>query len=211
MGEFFPLKNPTILLLGPTGAGKTPLGEAIESQGLWQRRWIHFDFGANLRRIAGEDTTHDRLSREDVDILRDCLAHNRLLEDDQFPIAARVLRSFLLERGVTPEVGVVLNGLPRHVGQAERLAEILNVSAVVELVCDAETVRRRIQSDVGGDRAQRVDDDASAVDRKLDIYRRRTAPLTEYYRNRSTPILSLKITPTSTGASVLENLQKEAI
>ncbi len=42
-----------ILLLGPTGSGKTPLGQALEKKGLAGRRCVHFDFGANLREIAG--------------------------------------------------------------------------------------------------------------------------------------------------------------
>ena len=41
-----------ILLLGPTAAGKTPLGQLFADRGLWGRPCVHFDFGENLRRIA---------------------------------------------------------------------------------------------------------------------------------------------------------------
>jgi len=45
-------RNPAVLLLGPTGAGKTPLGEMIEARGLWGMSCLHFDFGANLRAVV---------------------------------------------------------------------------------------------------------------------------------------------------------------
>ena len=41
-----------LLLIGPTGSGKTPLGELLERSGLWGRPCRHFDFGERMRRIA---------------------------------------------------------------------------------------------------------------------------------------------------------------
>ena len=40
------------LIIGPTGSGKTPLGEALELAGWNGRRCLHFDLGEELRRIA---------------------------------------------------------------------------------------------------------------------------------------------------------------
>ncbi|MCX7427258.1 MAG: hypothetical protein NTW96_16720 [Planctomycetia bacterium] len=45
-------RNDAMLLLGPTGSGKTPLGDLLERRGLGGRRCVHFDFGAHLRRIV---------------------------------------------------------------------------------------------------------------------------------------------------------------
>ncbi len=42
----------SILLLGPTGAGKSPLGNQMEQNGIRGKRCFHFDFGHELRSIA---------------------------------------------------------------------------------------------------------------------------------------------------------------
>ena len=41
-----------LLLIGPTGSGKTPLGDLLDREGLWHRRCCHFDFGERMRRIV---------------------------------------------------------------------------------------------------------------------------------------------------------------
>ena len=41
-----------LLLVGPTGSGKTPLGNWLEQNGLRGVRAHHFDFGTNLRRVV---------------------------------------------------------------------------------------------------------------------------------------------------------------
>ena len=59
-----------LLLVGPTGAGKTPLGDCIESRGLWNRRWVHFDFAANLREAVAQNRPDGFLSLDDLSFLR---------------------------------------------------------------------------------------------------------------------------------------------
>ena len=46
------IRQPGILLLGPTGSGKTPLGDRLQIRDLWGRRCHHFDFGVRLRDVA---------------------------------------------------------------------------------------------------------------------------------------------------------------
>ena len=62
-----------LLLLGPTGSSKTPLGQLIEQRGLWQTRCLHFDFGANLRQIVAQDRPDELIGRNDLDFLADLL------------------------------------------------------------------------------------------------------------------------------------------
>ena len=50
-----PSRRRAIVLLGPTGSGKTPLGDLIERCGLWGAPCLHFDFGACLRSIVEQD------------------------------------------------------------------------------------------------------------------------------------------------------------
>ena len=54
------MRHDAILLLGPTGSGKTPLGAALEEHGVCGRQCLHFDFGENLRACAeGRGTLTD--------------------------------------------------------------------------------------------------------------------------------------------------------
>jgi len=190
-----------ILLVGPTGSGKTPLGELLERAGLWGRRCRHFDFGEQMRRIVAAASRPPYLTDADVRFLREVLAAGALLEDEHFPIAEAILRAFV---GEPPAGGalVVLNGLPRHVGQAEAVERIVRAAAVVELACTPEVVLRRIRADSGGDRAGRTDDDEASVRKKLAIFAERTAPLLEHYRRRAVPIRTVRIAAATTAEDV---------
>lgn len=182
------------LLLGPTGAGKTPLGDTIERLGLWGRTWAHFDFGANLRRLVERNVPDDDVSRADLDYLRQVLAGGALLRDDDFPLARRVLLAFHHRRRLAAETGWILNGLPRHAGQARALEAVVRIEGVILLECSPGTVVARIRSDVGGDRAGRADDALEAVRAKLVLYEKETRPLVEHYRAAGASIVALDVT-----------------
>ena len=173
-------KPNAILLVGPTGSGKTPLGELLQRRPLWGNLHAHFDFGAQLRLVASGAGAAGALSETEAETVAAALANHALLEDAQWPIAERIVRAFLA--GCPNNELVVLNGLPRHLGQARDMDAIVDIQAVIQLHCDAEVVRRRIGANAGGDRTGRTDDDLPSVQRKLDIFQARTAPLVEHYR-----------------------------
>jgi adenylate kinase family enzyme len=179
-----------LLLLGPTGSGKTPLGEYLERHGLAGRRCVHFDFGEQLRRAAAGASELDPSETAQV---RDVLGRGALLEDRQFPIAEKILRSFLRREGMGSGDVVVLNGLPRHSGQASAMASLLRVRQVLLLECTADVVRQRIRGNSGGDRAGRVDDSPVEVSGKLCLFAQRTAPLVSYYTGRGIPVARLAV------------------
>jgi len=198
---------PAIVLLGPTGSGKTPLGEMLRERGLWGRPCLHFDFGAAMRDLVTCNQPDPWVTREDLAFLADVLRTGALLEDSEFPLAQRILRSFLERNRADPNVLVVLNGLPRHAGQAEALRPLLAVCAVVNLQCTAETVFERIGRDAGGDRSGRVDDAPDLLRRKLEIFRRRTLPLVEHYRAAGVPIFEIGVGPDTQAEPVHRELQ----
>lgn len=76
---------------------------------------------------------------------------------------------------------VILNGLPRHAGQADAIAAFLTVRQLIVLHGTPAVVHARIRSNTGGDRAQRVDDSVGEIRSKLEIFEARTRPLIEYY------------------------------
>ena len=57
-----------ILLLGPTGSGKTPLGQVLEERGLWGHTSRHFDFGASLREIVACNQPDTSIAAEDISL-----------------------------------------------------------------------------------------------------------------------------------------------
>ena len=197
-----------ILLLGPTSTGKTPLGQVLDERGVAGQRCVHFDFGENLRQIVADGQPDEVVSREDIEFLRGVLRAGALLEDKDFPIAERVLRRFLCRQGVDAGTLVVLNGLPRHAGQASAMADILHVRSIVYLQCSAETVLARIADNTGGDRVGRRDDQAADVRRKLDIFAERTAPLADFYGANGAHILELEVSADMTPEQMWMELDK---
>jgi adenylate kinase len=182
-----------LVLLGPTSSGKTPLGEMLATRGFRSTKCLHFDFGHQLRRVVARAQPDPILSRQDIDFLERVLAEGALLENNDFPIALRILQSFLLESKVDKRQLVVTNGLPRHVGQAESLQLVLDMRTVVCLNCEPDVVVQRVASNAGGDRTHRTDDDLASVRRKLEIYAQRTVPLLQYFRDAGSEIIEVQV------------------
>ena len=108
--------------------------------------------------------------------------------------------------------GFVLDGCPRTVTQAERLAAMLtpyDLDLVIDLEVPTAQVLRRLAArrvcidcganyslsspplinwtcDVcGGEVVQRKDDTEEAISRRLELYEHETAPLVDWYRSRN--------------------------
>lgn len=195
-----------LLLLGPTGSGKTPLGDRLEQTSLQGRRCHHFDFGANLRAVvAGEIDVS--FTSEEIRFLRRVLEAGALLEDEHFPLAARILDAFMARRNVQANDLLLLNGLPRHVAQAKAVDRKVKVVGVIQLDCGASTVTERLRRDSGGDRGQRNDDTETLVARKLAIYEERTRPLLHHYRGQGVPALKISVGAHTRPAEILDRLE----
>jgi adenylate kinase family enzyme len=182
-----------IILLGPTGSGKTPLGAFMEKEGLAGRKCFHFDFGSRLRLYAAHPT--GRLSESELAVVNNSLLTGALLTDEQFPIAEKLLDAFITENNIGDDGLVVLNGLPRHAGQAAALEKIVRITAVVILQCDAKTVLERVRTNAGGDRAGRIDDTLDDVERKLAIFNEKTLPLVSHYQTLGIRIVRIFVGP----------------
>ncbi|MHC4981563.1 MAG: nucleoside monophosphate kinase [Planctomycetota bacterium] len=184
-----------ILLTGPTGTGKTPLGQLLGQRGLWNSPCFHFDFGDRLRRLATGEDHVDQLSRDDIDFVIGILRTGALLEKDRFYIAEALLNALIAERKIGAEDLIVLNGLPRHVDQARKVDRLVDIELVVHLSCSAKSVLERITANVGGDRTSRPDDDEQSVRHRMRIFAARTAPLLGHYRLKGARIETIEVTP----------------
>ncbi len=194
--------------MGPTGSGKTPLGDEIERRGLRGRPCFHFDFGANLRAAAADRTGEWGLAARELEAVRASLASGALFEDRDMPMIVKILGRFAETRRLTPGAFLVLNGLPRHRRQAEALASFVAVERVVSLDAEAVVIRDRIRLDTGRDRAGRGDDALEAVSRRLAIFKERTLPLIDFYRQSGVPVVAIAVTAGMTAVEMYDILDR---
>lgn len=150
------------------------------------------------------------LTPKDREFVSHVLNTGALLDDEHFPIALKIFQGFLNTHDADKRTIIVLNGLPRHEGQAESMEEIVRMLAVINLECTPETVMQRIRTDAGGDRAGRIDDSLEEVKRKLDLFSLRTAPLVGYYRNKHVGIISVEVGAESAPAEMLQKIEYSA-
>ncbi len=126
--------------------------------------------------------------------------------------------------------GFILDGFPRTVPQADALADMQTLDAVVNFELDDEEVVRRLSGrrvhpgsgrtyhvvfsppkqegldDVTGEPlVQREDDSEESIKNRLRVYREQTQPLIEYYRSRK-QLVDLDASPKP--EQVFENLKE---
>lgn len=208
MAARIPRPRPSILLVGPTGSGKTPLGAEIARRGLRGRPGAHFDFGAELRALAARPAGESGLTAGELAVIRRSLATGALFEAEDMPMIVKILRQFTARRRLTGDSLLILNGLPRHRGQAEGLSAVVEVVRVISLEADAAVIRERMRLDSGRDRAGRADDSLVAVAERLAIFKERTAPLIEYYRERGVPVTTVPVTAGMTAADAYDAVDR---
>jgi adenylate kinase family enzyme len=202
------MKRPdTVVLLGPTSAGKTPLGEELERTGLMGRQVVHLDFGRQLRALAAGEWSVAALTAANVDFVRDVLERGALFENETFGIPRAIIDAFVCERGLAEDGLLVLNGLPRHVDQADDIDRLLNVVLVIYLDCAPGTVVERIRLNSGGDRTGRADDSPADVTRKLEIFKARTVPLLDHYHAKGVSIARIDVGIPTTAAEMVRQME----
>ncbi|WP_022852773.1 adenylate kinase family protein [Thermodesulfatator atlanticus] len=180
-----------ILLLGPTGVGKSPLGDLLEEKGLYGYRFLHFDFGRELRAIAKGALREDILPSERI-FIRKVLEEGLLFEDEHFPLVEKIFLGFLKHKGARDEI-LIMNGLPRHVGQAQKLASRVNIPLVLVIEASFEEILERIHRNTGGDRQGRDDDYIELIYKKWQTYKNRTRPLRSYYQAQGAEVLKILV------------------
>ena len=159
-----------ILLLGPQGSGKgTQAKRLAATYGL-----AHIVTGDMIREMKEEPSDAGRELKAIYD-------RGDLVSDD---LIIRLIRE-RLDRGDTIP-GFVLDGFPRTMAQAEALDDLLQelgrgVDIVFEFqVPDRQQLRDRMLKRAAEE--NRSDDSPEAIERRLELYERETAPLVEWYR-----------------------------
>lgn len=195
-----------LLLLGPTGVGKSPLGDIIASSGLFGRTCRHLDFGAELRGALSDAQRSARYSDDERSFIHGVLERGLLLENERFALAKKIITLFLERAGFVTDDLLVLNGLPRHLGQARDLSCLARIHSLVVLACSADDIAYRIRENTGGDRTGRVDDHLELIEKKLSVFRERTEPLVSHYENAGATVYRLVITGRTTPEQAYQQL-----
>jgi adenylate kinase family enzyme len=187
-----------ILLLGPTGSGKSPLGDLLSQQGFLSRTTHHLDFGHELRSALHADTPNSPFSLDEINFIHHLLEHGLLLENTHFHLAEKLFRFFLSRQHFSSDDILILNGIPRHIDQANDMARLAFIHALVVLDCTPESIFLRLQKNTGGDRTGRRDDAKSLVERKLSLFKERTEPLIRHFHAQGSSVYRISIDETTT-------------
>jgi adenylate kinase family enzyme len=200
--------QPAVVIAGPTGSGKTPLGDALEAAGFLGRRCFHFDFGRNLR-AAADGVAECGLSAGEIEYLRRVLRDGLLLENDRFALALKILTGFIGGRRMKSDDLLAMNGLPRHEGQADSLEPVLDVRVAVQLRATPAVIMERIRRNTGGDREGRTDDSPAEIARRILLFDQRTIPLLDRYRTRGVRVISVGVGVETTAQDIVRVIEEE--
>jgi adenylate kinase len=166
-------------VLGPQGSGKGTQAQRIKAvYGI-----PHIATGDMIREMKELPTPVGREVKEVYD-------RGDLVSDD---LMIRLIEE-RLARGDTLG-GWVLDGFPRTMPQAEALDELLRgLGRDLDVVFDFQVPRREVllQRLLGrASEEARSDDTPEAIERRLELYERETAPLVEYYRSRQANVVGI--------------------
>lgn len=75
--------------------------------------------------------------------------------------------------------GVILDGFPRTVAQAEALEKIMNTTLLVDLQVDRDELIQRLLN--RGKTSGRADDNLETITRRLEVYEQQTKPVADFY------------------------------
>lgn len=179
-----------LVLLGPPGAGKGTVAQRLASE----RGLLHLSTGDVLRDEVARATALGQRAKDYMD-------RGELVPDE-------LILSMVKER-VEGRSGILFDGFPRTLAQAEGLEKIAPIDAVIFLEVDKDTVvsrlsARRICPQCGAvynlvtqppkedercDQCetkliQRDDDKPEVIARRFEVYMRQSAPLARYYEKK---------------------------
>ena len=177
-----------IILLGPPGAGKGTLASNIKEQ-------------LDLAHLSSGDILRDEIKRETElgKKAQQYIAEGKLVPDED-------IIDMILAKIDGLGKGVILDGFPRTVTQAEKLADAVDIDAVIELSAGLDMIIDRICSrrvcsqckavynvkshssddcdNCGSKLIARDDDKPDTVSKRFGVYLEQTQPLIDFYKDK---------------------------
>ncbi|MFA6866036.1 MAG: adenylate kinase [Clostridia bacterium] len=177
-----------IILLGAPGAGKGSQATKLAKE----YGFVHISTGDALRSNIKNGTELGKFAKAFID-------KGQLVPDDVVVgiVADRIKQDDCVN-------GILLDGFPRTVAQADALGKLTDIDYVINIVVDFDVIAGRISgrrmcpcgesyhtstykkdtcSKCGAKLYQRADDNEETVVKRLEVYKDQTAPLIDYYRN----------------------------
>ena len=162
-----------LILLGAPGAGKgTQSARLVAERGLTQ-----LSTGDMLRDALAQGTELGKQAKAIMDA-------GKLVADD-------IILAMIRERltASTGGNGVILDGFPRTIAQAEGLDKMLeemglHIDHVIEIGVDENVLADRIMTRAKESDETRDDDSVEVLQKRLKVYHESTAPIIPYYQNR---------------------------
>lgn len=166
-----------LILLGPPGAGKGTQAKRLEEK-----------YG--LKQLSTGDMLRAEIaSGTELGLKAKAIMDSGALVSDDIVIAMIARRMDQTDC----KSGVIFDGFPRTVAQAEALDRMLaekscTLAAVVELKVDEEALVKRLNNRIAETTARgepvRGDDNEETLRKRLQVFREQTAPIIPYYKNK---------------------------
>jgi len=160
-----------VIIFGAPGSGKGTQSQLIISKyGLY-----HISTGDILRQEIKNQTEQGLIANEYIKT-------GQLIPDE---LIIKILANVL---DTNPRVkGYIFDGFPRTLAQGEALDQLLrerntSIAAVLSLVVDEEELVNRLIK--RGEESGRSDDAPAVIQKRLEVYRKQTEPLKEYYKKK---------------------------
>ena len=171
----------TIFFIGPQGSGKGTQAKLLAKR----LDFFYWEMGGILREVAKQDTELGHMVKSLVD-------SGTLLTDEQL---YRVVDDRLAQ--IPADKGVIFDGIPRRVAQAEHLMEFLKkqgrkdfVTLFINLPEDVIMERLLLR----GKTENRADDTPEKIKFRLEQYKRDTVPVLDYLKD-STEFIEIDSRP----------------
>ena len=164
-----------IVLLGPPGSGKGT-----------QSKFLVEKFG--FIQISTGDLLRDQVQQKDSLMgkeISEIMKNGELVPDEI------VIKLIIEKITIYKEKNIIFDGFPRNINQAKVLDESLaKISVLLDkavfIDVDHEILKERIISRINesDDENKRSDDNVQTLVKRIDVYKKNTLPIVEYYREK---------------------------
>jgi len=164
-----------VVLLGPPGSGKGT-----------QSKFLVEKFG--FIQISTGDLLRDQVQQKDSSMGKEI---SEIMNSGELVPDEIVIKLIIGKITIFKEKNIIFDGFPRNINQAKVLDESLEKISVsldkaIFINVDYEILKERIISRINesGDNNKRSDDNVQTLVKRIDVYKKNTLPIVEYYKEK---------------------------